>query len=706
MGALERIIGALTDAGSEPKQSAETPGSWHARCPSHDDHGPSLSVRGIEGQALVYCHAGCDTSAVLDELALSYKDLYDEPTGTSYAYGDGRVVHRSPDKKFRQSSAPKGKGQLYRLEHVRAAVAAGSTIHLCEGEKDVHALESVGAVATTSPMGASSWGKVDPTPLAGAQVVIVADKEEPGCKYAAAARVTLLELGCTVDVVHAMVGKDAADHVAAGHGVAELVPVDLPRRGGARRLRVTRGSQVTTKRVLWVMQDWIPTGSLTLLAGREGLGKSTIAAAIGAPITRGTLAGELHGTARNVLYVHTEDSREFTVAPRLKAAGADMERVLFVDVETDVSDSGTLVLPLDTYMLEELIVQHDVALVILDAATSSMSVDLSGKDDRAVRQYLEPLAQLAARRNCVVLGICHFGKRDGADTGKLILGSIAWSQVARSVLSVAQDEDSGHLVVTNTKGNFAPRTLSMNATIVSTTVPTDDGAAEVGVIEWLGESDRDARELLSGPEDDDAEDRTAAEAWLQDYLTEHGNPPAKQVKADAAKERIAERTLKRAAKKLKVLYSTEGFPRTSRWALPEQSGQPGPTEDDTLTHGPTGPTGPTGLDLQKHGGPTDTKSQSGQWGHGRVRDPTGPEVGVKIATPAVIRLCPECDEPLPAGKVRHPECFRQMEAQRLIDAAAPSRPCPECGDPVTGNTVMHVHCAAESARRKTAGAAA
>jgi len=703
MRALQTLIDALTDGGCDPRQSG---GSWQARCPAHEDHSPSLSVRGIEGQALVHCHAGCETLDVLAAVNLTMSDLYDEPSGTTYRYDDGRVVHRSPDKKFRQSTMPKGQGQLYRLSKVVAAVAQGQIVYLVEGEKDVHALEALGVTATTSPMGAGNFGKVDPAPLAGARVVIVADKDTAGQKYATRAMEILLPLGCEIQLMHAKVGKDAADHVAAGHGVAELVPVDLPRRGGARRLRVTRGSQVKTKRVLWVMQDWIPTGSLTLLAGREGLGKSTIAAAIGAPITRGTLAGELHGTARNILYVHTEDSREFTVAPRLKAAGADMERVLFVDVETDVSDSGTLVLPLDTHMLEELIVQHEVALVILDAATSSMSVDLSGKDDRAVRQYLEPLAQLAARRNCVVLGICHFGKRDGADTGKLILGSIAWSQVARSVLSVAQDEDSGNLVVTNTKGNLAPRTLSMNATIVSTTVPTDDGAAEVGVIEWLGESDRDARELLSGPEDDDADDRTAAEAWLQDYLTEHGNPPAKQVKGDAAKERIAERTLKRAAKKLQVLYSTEGFPRTSRWALPEQSGQSGPTEDDTLTHGPTGPTGPTGLDLQECTGPTGVDSQSGQWGHGRVRDPTGRAGGVKIATPAVIRLCPECYEPLPAGKVCHPECFRRMEIQRLIDAAAPSRPCPECGDPVTGNTVMHVHCAAESARRKAAGAAA
>jgi hypothetical protein len=72
----------------------------------------------------------------------------------------------------------------------------------------------------------------------------------------------------------------------------------------------------------------------------------------------------------------------------------------------------------------------------------------------------------------------------------------------------------------------------------------------------------------------------------------------------------------------------------------------------------------------------------------------------------VANLCPECGERVPPGMVRHPECFRAKEAQRLIDAAAPSRPCTECGDPVTGRTVMHVHCAAESARRKTAGTAA
>ena len=35
-------------------------GGWTARCPSHDDHEPSLSIRdGDDGKVLVRCHAGC-----------------------------------------------------------------------------------------------------------------------------------------------------------------------------------------------------------------------------------------------------------------------------------------------------------------------------------------------------------------------------------------------------------------------------------------------------------------------------------------------------------------------------------------------------------------------------------------------------------------------------------------------------------------------
>lgn len=627
-------------------------GAAAAQAPGHSVADRSVTFRQIDGQVLMNSHAD-DKTEVLAALGLSTSDLFDNPRGVEYRYRDGRTVHRSygptGKKRFSQTGNTAGTA-LYRAERLDDH-PTGTPVYVVEGEKDVHALESVGAVAVCNPMGAGKAHRFDWTPLRGHTVVIIADDDEPGRKHALQVHEIVAPLAAGVAVAQAAEGKDAADHIAAGRGLDEFVIVDRGHAGP--RLRVTRGADVKMQRVRWVMEDWIPDGSLTLLAGREGLGKSTIAAALCAQITRGTLEGEFHGTPRNVLYVHSEDSREFTVAPRLKAADADMNRVLFVDVETEHTDSGTLVLPKHNAGLEKVIADHDVAFVVLDAATSSMSSELSGKDDRAVRQYLEPLAQLAARRGCVVFGLCHFGKRDGADTGKLILGSIAWSQVARSVLSVAKDDETGNLVVTNTKGNLAPRIRSMEAEIVSTTIATEDGTTEVGALRWLGETTRDARDLLAddGP---DREDRTEAEAWLEDYLTQHGRTPAKQAKADARREGISEPTLKRAAKSLGVVYETAGFPRTSTWTLPVQSDHSG---RPNLTHEPTEPTEPTGRDQRKHPEPTGRRTQSA---HTPVNEPTDdPTAATTPATP-LERLCPECSKPLPAGIVRHRECVLAM----------------------------------------------
>lgn len=50
--------------------------AWMARCPAHDDHTPSLSVRdGKNGRVLVHCFAGCDQRDVIT--ALSELGLWD-----------------------------------------------------------------------------------------------------------------------------------------------------------------------------------------------------------------------------------------------------------------------------------------------------------------------------------------------------------------------------------------------------------------------------------------------------------------------------------------------------------------------------------------------------------------------------------------------------------------------------------------------------
>src|ERR1019366_6884773 len=91
-----------------------------------------------------------------------------------------------------------------------------------------------------------------------------------------------------------------------------------------RRVELTPASSIKMKPVHWLWRDRIPVGELALLAGREGIGKSTIGYMMAAWITTGTMKGKHYGEPRGVLVAATEDSWEHTIGPRLTVAGADM----------------------------------------------------------------------------------------------------------------------------------------------------------------------------------------------------------------------------------------------------------------------------------------------------------------------------------------------------------------------------------------------
>jgi hypothetical protein len=50
---------------------------WSARCPAHEDKGPSLAVRELDdGRVLLHCFAGCGTGEVLNALGMDFSELY------------------------------------------------------------------------------------------------------------------------------------------------------------------------------------------------------------------------------------------------------------------------------------------------------------------------------------------------------------------------------------------------------------------------------------------------------------------------------------------------------------------------------------------------------------------------------------------------------------------------------------------------------
>jgi hypothetical protein len=129
----------------------------------------------------------------------------DEQTETAYDYVDEHgaplfQVVRRPGKRFVQRRRVNGewvyrigdaRRVLYRLPRVIAAVAAGETIYIVEGEKDVAAVERAGAVATCNPGGAGKWRPAYAKELEGANIIIVADNDAPGIEHARAIAASL-----------------------------------------------------------------------------------------------------------------------------------------------------------------------------------------------------------------------------------------------------------------------------------------------------------------------------------------------------------------------------------------------------------------------------------------------------------------------------------------------------------------------------------
>ncbi|MEJ4107222.1 AAA family ATPase [Corynebacterium accolens] len=553
VNSYQRFLEAAVDAGlhyrefeSGKRAQVQTPGH------SDQDRGTSITYNG--DQLLVYCHNG-DKNDVLDELGLTLSDLYDEPSGPRYDYGDGRFVHRSPEKLFRQTGNTKGTN-LYGLQ----SLTRPGPVYVVEGEKDVNTAINVwGVAAVTQAQGASTGPeKADWAPLKGRDVIIVADNDKPGEKRADKVFTYLTGLKArpeSVRIVKAAAGKDLSDHIAAGLKADELTA--LGDKVGRRRVKLIQAGSVKTEKVDWLINEWIPAGMLTLLAGREGIGKSTIAC--------GWVA-EFSSRGMKCAYLNSEDSRSFTVKPRLQAAGANLDNVFFIDVETESGAEGHLRLPQDTDILFRELVDHGVKFVILDAAKSSMDPKLDGYKDDHVRQFLEPLAAAADKYNITLVGLAHFGKKEGKDTGRLLLGSIAWSQIARSVLSAAVDEE-GRLIVTNTKANLARSIVSREATIVSRPVALDDGTlTELGSIEWGDYTDTAATELLDAQAAEAQDERGEIEAIVLDYLEAcGGSAPAGEVLKVTRSAGLKDDAVKKARKKIGVKTDRKGFGKGAKW---------------------------------------------------------------------------------------------------------------------------------------------
>jgi hypothetical protein len=369
----------------------------------------------------------------------------------------------------------------------------------------------------------------------------------------------------------------------------------------ARTLQLTPASAIRPRPVVWLWDGRLALGTLALLAGREGIGKSTAAYWIAARVTRGELPGESSGKPRGVLIAATEDSWEHTIVPRLIAAEADLDRVFRVEVRTADDIHLGLSLPHDLHSLQAAAVETDATLLLLDPLMSRLGEQDTHKDSE-VRIALEPLVAVADRTRMAVLGIMHHNKSGSTDPLQLVMGSKAFTAVARSVHTVVidPDDDTEQRKLFGTPKNNLGRTdlATLTFTIVSTPVDTDEGTAWTGRLVWGADLDESIASVMgrAGDESDKTATGEAAD-WLLDFLTMKGPVASAMVKSEGAKVGHSLDALKRARQRIKAVITSAGFPRVTYWDLPvgAQLAQPlrgeQPTALTTPTSSPLGETG-------------------------------------------------------------------------------------------------------------------
>lgn len=233
--AVEAVLERLQEGDFKVRRSGS---GFSFCCPAHDDRQASgVLSEGNDGRALICCHAGCSTNAVVQALGLQIADLFPEDRAVNapkarpeviatYSYQDRQghcryqVVRLDP-KGFRQRR-PDGKGRwiwnlqgIQRLPYQLPSLIASPPdvpVWIVEGERDVDRLMKAGFTATCNSGGAGKFGPELVRWFKNRDVVVLADQDAAGWRHCFQVAWLLEPAAASVRVVDILPhGKDVSE---------------------------------------------------------------------------------------------------------------------------------------------------------------------------------------------------------------------------------------------------------------------------------------------------------------------------------------------------------------------------------------------------------------------------------------------------------------------------------------------------------------
>lgn len=317
--------------------------------------------------------------------------------------------------------------------------------------------------------------------------------------------------------------------------------------------------RVKTERIEWLWYPYIARGTLGLLDGFPGEGKSQFLCWLAATISKGrTLPGGVILPPMNTFLLNLEDLPGAVIKKRLEANGADLTKIFIQSKRFRLDDDMTT-------WLDEKMEEHSPALLIVDPIQSFITDDVDTNNNISVRHFMERLADLAERNGCAVICVRHFGKTKHGKAMLNGIGSTDFVGISRNQLGLAaRDDDELGFYVFHMKTNF-----QRGKSMLFSMSEADGRKGERPRIRFVEFSDITADEYLSdekdrpGPDQDARED---ARAFLQNYLAEEPKKAA-ECKAQGQARGLSHSTLSRAKEDLKIVSYRNGT--VWFWKLPD-----------------------------------------------------------------------------------------------------------------------------------------
>jgi hypothetical protein len=346
---------------------------------------------------------------------------------------------------------------------------------------------------------------------------------------------------------------------------------------------IVRASDIPMRVQDWIWEGHLVRGSQELMSGMPDLSKSTVQINYVACATARLVwpDGAPAIEPMNVVMLTAEDTLDQIVVPRLRAAGADINRVTFIKcIKTDEHDRQFL-LAEDLYRLEHIVKKiGDVGLITIDPITAYMGGRMDSHKATEVRSQLGPLKDFAERMNIAISTITHPAKHAGQRALDHFIGSQAFIAACRvghlCVAEMEEDENNdrvptGRILFTNVRNTGYRQLMPTLAYRREEVVVERTGEGflmrEITAprIAWEGSVDITAEAAVAAASGKAPDVQPKVQAFLRETLKDGKLVPQKEIADAAAAKGFTEKQLRTAKDKLGIHVDKEHGKMVGGW---------------------------------------------------------------------------------------------------------------------------------------------